>query len=362
MKCSIIIPYSNRKPLLINTLRFLNKQDFDAKEFEIILIEDGSKDFDQKSIDNLGFEITIRYFKSDKNLIVGSSATRNIGIKKARGKIIIFLDCDMITQPNFVRMHYEFHKSLPKGISAIQVGLRKMLFQKDYSNQFPKFCSLKENEDYEYEGRHYIFQRYSENLASYRSAWFFVFTNNISVQKKTIEQYGTFDEGFSGWGLEDNEFGYRLSKNGVKVLFNPNIEAYHQYHGREYTKAKAEGWNINLKYLLKKYDHIPIVTLKLLSINQRKYIENLDTQSREKEIECNRNFFTLLEETLRIYHPIPNYPNHLTLKNPSLPNLKTLWIKNKKTQFIVICKKTNIELIIWIQLNSTDSRILLYTI
>src|SRR5690606_33768909 len=41
---SVIIPTLNRKENVINTLRHLQRQDFDADLFEVLIIDDGSDD------------------------------------------------------------------------------------------------------------------------------------------------------------------------------------------------------------------------------------------------------------------------------------------------------------------------------
>src|SRR5690606_31448972 len=70
----------------------------DYKNWEIILIDDGSTD--QSTSIALDFEKKynhkIRYYDHDNHINKGLSASRNIGIKKSKGDLIAFLDADDI--------------------------------------------------------------------------------------------------------------------------------------------------------------------------------------------------------------------------------------------------------------------------
>ena len=89
-KVSIIIPVYNAYTVIDKCIQSIINQTY--KNIEIILINDGSKD---KSIEKLNY-----YEKKYKNIKIinkkneGVSKTRNLGIKKATGKYIMFIDND----------------------------------------------------------------------------------------------------------------------------------------------------------------------------------------------------------------------------------------------------------------------------
>ena len=89
-KFSIIIPVYNTEKYLEKCISSVINQKY--KNFEVILIDDGSKD-------NSG-AICDEYAKKDNKVKVihqinaGVSTARNVGIKNANGKYIIFLDSD----------------------------------------------------------------------------------------------------------------------------------------------------------------------------------------------------------------------------------------------------------------------------
>ena len=128
MKCSVIIPYHQRKPLLLNTLLTLNEQqEVNHLDFEVIIIDDGSTDLDENSISRLGLKINTCYYKYPRNEHSCSAFARNRGIEKARGKYLIFLDCDQIVSPYFIKEHLYFLEHPYSRDTILQFGSRKNL-------------------------------------------------------------------------------------------------------------------------------------------------------------------------------------------------------------------------------------------
>lgn len=102
MKISVIVPLYNHENYIVEALTSLYNQTF--KDFEIILVDDGSTDdsFEKAT----SFITTIKdpiptlmiQHKGNK----GIAQVRNTGIKQARGELIAFLSSDDIWKPNFL--------------------------------------------------------------------------------------------------------------------------------------------------------------------------------------------------------------------------------------------------------------------
>jgi glycosyltransferase involved in cell wall biosynthesis len=342
-------------------LRTLNQQDFDVKEFEVILAEDGSHDFSQKIIDGMNFNIDIRYFNTMKN--TGRSYARNLGILHAKGELLIFLDSDMLVKPDYVSQHINFHRKVFPDQMVLQIGLRNLLYNKPFEDLPNRLAELTFRKDYDNEERHNLFRLISENLGSLRSSWLYTFTNNISIPKKAVELFGGFDENFKGWGLEDTEFGYRQNKKGVSIMYNPNIEAYHQYHDEQFTREKAVQWEKNLKYFIDKYkDDFAVNLLRMLPESDLKY---QDMFSMPEDVYCEetQKIHVNYEKTLRMVYDLceRNFAKTIMLKEPSIQMLSELVAANPATRYNVICSRNNLDLIIWIQNYISNSQVLLYT-
>ena len=90
MKYSIIVPVYNVEKYLKKCLDSILSQTY--KNFEVIIVNDGSPDNSQKIIDE--------YKKKDKRIKAykkengGLSSARNYGIKKAKGEFLLFVDSD----------------------------------------------------------------------------------------------------------------------------------------------------------------------------------------------------------------------------------------------------------------------------
>ena len=90
---SIIIPVFNSEKYISNSLKSVLKQPFSKKKYEIILIDDCSSDNSKAIIQNFKKKFkNIKIINNQKNYKV--SYCRNVGIKNAKGKYIIFLDSD----------------------------------------------------------------------------------------------------------------------------------------------------------------------------------------------------------------------------------------------------------------------------
>jgi len=90
---SIIIPTFNRALFLKETLESINKQTF--LNYEVIVIDDGSSNDEANKV--CEFFEKVSYFKIKNS--GGPAKPRNIGIQKAKGKYLAFLDDDDLWLP-----------------------------------------------------------------------------------------------------------------------------------------------------------------------------------------------------------------------------------------------------------------------
>lgn len=91
---SIIVPTLNSEKTILRTIYSVIKQKY--KNWEIVIIDGGSKDATLKRIRNIKNN-KINIFHASKSSL---SAARYFGIKKSRGKYISFLDSDDEWMPN----------------------------------------------------------------------------------------------------------------------------------------------------------------------------------------------------------------------------------------------------------------------
>lgn len=105
-KVSIIIPIFNRELVIYETLNSVLDQTY--INWECIIIDDGSTDNSIGIIKNyLDKDNRFRLFKRTADKLKGSASCRNIGIEKADGIFVIFLDSDDILDKNCLQVRID---------------------------------------------------------------------------------------------------------------------------------------------------------------------------------------------------------------------------------------------------------------
>jgi len=201
-KVSIIIPTHNQKDTLAKTLDYLILQDYPRDQYEIIVVDDGSTDATQEMVKSkMGSKIGLRYLYQKQR---GPHFARNLGIEKARSEIIIFVDSDIFTPPNFISEHVKFHQKLGDVVVSgptVRTDNLDNVFGDMNRRKFKKLFL-------DFSGPSFI-------------------TSNLSVKRKFLIRVGGFDEEFTGFGWHDWELGLRLKKLGLKAKRNINALVYH---------------------------------------------------------------------------------------------------------------------------------------
>lgn len=212
---SIVIPTHNRCDSLNRVFDSLQFQSHvDLKKVEIIIIDDGSSDDTSKIVKQMTYnaKIATQYFFQLKK---GPAAARNIGIRNARGEIILFLGDDTLASPDLLRQHIEFHKfQHPEPHTAIlgfcpmveTPALKSSLIQSWLNRKQMAFQNLSH------------MQMISHN---------YFYTCNVSLKRDFLLKNGLFDESYPFAAGEDIELGSRLMTAGMILYYSKNALAYH---------------------------------------------------------------------------------------------------------------------------------------
>ena len=108
-KLSVIVPIYNGEEHLEKCLNSIINQTF--KDFELILIDDGSKDQSLKIC--LEFERKYNNVKVFHQENKGTSTARNLGVEKSSGEWITFVDDDDWIEPNTYELAFSAQKNNP---------------------------------------------------------------------------------------------------------------------------------------------------------------------------------------------------------------------------------------------------------
>jgi cellulose synthase/poly-beta-1,6-N-acetylglucosamine synthase-like glycosyltransferase len=119
---SIIVPVRNGEKNIENCIKSINCLDYPKERFELIIIDNGSTDKTVKIIENFQFEDNMKlYFEERK----GVYKARNLGVRNAKGEIIIFTDADCIVDSNWVKNIVEYFSDKSVGGVAGEIFPKK---------------------------------------------------------------------------------------------------------------------------------------------------------------------------------------------------------------------------------------------
>ena len=103
---SVVITTYNRADILRMTLSAFYNQSMDERDYEIIVVDDGSSDHTDKVVDE--FKRKHKNLKLVRQKNAGQGVARNRGIAMARGKIIVLGQDDIVPTRDFLYEHQKF--------------------------------------------------------------------------------------------------------------------------------------------------------------------------------------------------------------------------------------------------------------
>jgi GT2 family glycosyltransferase len=209
VRLSVVVSTCNRRDLLRRVLGLLGRQLAPGLD-EVVVSDDGSTDGTVAMLEDWRASAGVEArCVADRHRGVG--ATHNRGIRAARGDLVLMLADDILPAPGFVDAHLAAHARHADERVAV-VG---RLVQ---SPELPPTA----------------FQRYWDPFAGrgpegrgqlgYRDFW----VSNLSFKRRFLLEHGMFQEWPSA-AHEDLELGYRLSRRGMRLLYEPRALGYH-YH------------------------------------------------------------------------------------------------------------------------------------
>src|SRR5579859_3487825 len=103
---SIVTPTYNRRTSLDRLLGALGKQTYPADRFELVVVDDGSLDGSVEYLRSLRLPFRLRVFEQAH---AGPAAARNLGVARAEGRLVLFLDDDVLPLPELIAEHVQTH-------------------------------------------------------------------------------------------------------------------------------------------------------------------------------------------------------------------------------------------------------------
>lgn len=210
MDATLIIPTFNRSDALLETLDAVARMDYPGDRWEAIVVDDGSTDNTRVVVQQWSARTAapVRYLRQSN---AGPAAARNRGAVEARGKYLVFIDNDIIVNPDFISAHLETLTSSPGCWVVGRVTHPPQI----RSTPFGRY------RDSVWEAFH---ESHDEKCVSETSG---ITAANLSLPATDFEMLGGFDADFTIASSEDWDLGTRARLKGIRVLYNPNIVVLH---------------------------------------------------------------------------------------------------------------------------------------
>jgi len=225
MKFSLIIPTKDRLSVLHKTIRALS-QVINITDIDVLIINDSDKNISLQIED---FPTNLQVYKSPGK---GVATARNFGASKAATDWLVFMDDDMLVQPE------TFLKLIPICNSNLNICLNtnwiypETLLNLAERNPFVRY--LKKHRFNSMEG-------WDKDPNWDHEKVFLVYRINsafLLIHKNAFYKVNGYDEIFPFAGFEDHDFSERLKKSGVDMFVDPNNVIFHN----EEDKIKLENW------------------------------------------------------------------------------------------------------------------------
>jgi glycosyltransferase involved in cell wall biosynthesis len=196
---SVIIPTYNASQYIQEAIDSVLDQSY--KNFEIIVVDDGSTDNTKEVLENFIKNEQIKYFYQDNS---GPGAARNNGLLRAKGEFVAFLDADDIWDKGKISKQVDF--------------------------------MIKNDLDLSHTGRFFIGQNNisewiinSKMTAERLIKENYIITSSVMVKVEILKQY-KFNESINSIGVEDYDLWLRILLEGYKFGYLPEKLVGYRWH------------------------------------------------------------------------------------------------------------------------------------
>ena len=201
---SVVVPTYNRLPILRQCLAALEAQELSTapgvEGYEVIVVDDGSTDETVAAL-HQATDPHLRLLQQDHG---GAAMARNLGVKAARGNVIVFIDSDLVVVKGFLSAHAR----------ALQRHWRR------HGNRLCFTYGAVINTSN-------FAQPTAEPHKLTDLSWAYFATGNVAIDRQLLLRSGLFDPRFCQYGWEDLELGERLRQLGVVLVRCPEAVGYH---------------------------------------------------------------------------------------------------------------------------------------
>ena len=232
---SIILPYYNRKPLLLKTLQSFDYF-YSHRDIEIVIIDDGSNK--EHRLDDLQVKVKTKVIRLENKNGINPCYPYNVGVRHSSGDILILSSPETFHTEDMFKITNNFSAlnsntyllfsvfcvTQPDIITDVLSEENFAIVAEKMRNFVPDlYFNLGEN-GYPFNNRYGSWYLHSE----IRPSGLNFFT---AIKREKYYELSGFDERFRfGTGFDDNEFKDRLLESNTKFIYYDDAVAIHLNH------------------------------------------------------------------------------------------------------------------------------------
>jgi glycosyltransferase involved in cell wall biosynthesis len=203
---SCIVPSFNSAPYLREALEGIVAQTY--RPLEVIVADDGSTDTTREIASSYGNLVCLVVQPT-----AGPAATRNLGLRAARGELVAFLDADDLWHAEKLARQYARFQAQPD--LDLSVTAAQLFWTADLTE----------------EEQHYHDNPRAQPLPGYA-------TTTLLAKRAVFDRVGPFDATL--WFADATEWFMRAAEHGARLELLPEVLTFHRMHPGNLTRRRSE--------------------------------------------------------------------------------------------------------------------------
>ncbi len=204
---SVVICTLNREDSLIHVLRLLKDQT--VRPLEILVIDQSTRPVPKVQTYLQGARQDIRRLTLAPP---STTAARNLSIREVRGDMVLYLDDDVLFQPDLIQRHLDNYAD-----PAVGAVSGKVLYDGAEENDEPWAARLTPSGAYQ---------------RNFTTAWRgevpTLYGCNMSIRTRVLREVGDFDLNYWGNFLwEEVDYALKIRGKGYRILYEPRAAVFH---------------------------------------------------------------------------------------------------------------------------------------
>ena len=222
---SVVVPYFEVPEKLLLALAGLETQAYPRQLFEVVIVDDGSRPPLKQPCSPLDVRVV---HQEDQGF--GLARARNNGARASNHDILVFLDCDMIPEADFLAGHARWHQVLS---DAVTLGFYARVSADGIDADLVRgrsdsMASLLAGRGFDSPWIERHMARTGDFTSKHDDIFRAASGGNLGIHRDFFFAVGAYDESFTRYGLEDTEFVYRAYTQGGLLVPVREAFAWHQ--------------------------------------------------------------------------------------------------------------------------------------